>query len=31
VYVVMDKTREAKIISAAVDEDATIELVLTVA
>ncbi len=31
VYVVMDKTREAKIFSAAVDEDATIELVLTVA
>jgi hypothetical protein len=29
VYVVMDKTREAKIFSAAVDEDATIELVST--
>jgi hypothetical protein len=29
VYVVMDETNEAKIFSAAVDEDAAIELVLT--
>lgn len=29
VYVVMDETNEAKIFSAAVDEDATIELVPT--
>jgi hypothetical protein len=28
VYVVMDKTREAKVFSAAVDEDAIIELVV---
>lgn len=29
VYVVMDETHEAKVFSAASDEDATIELVLT--